>query len=109
MKHIFNFMIVVSLAACAAKFHGDNRLLGTWKSLQPGISDIYFDSTRYFIIDADSTKKTAYGLHYKVEGDIITTYSGNATYSVSKIVKLSADTIVLKDQKTESIFYYIKK
>ncbi len=109
MKHIFNFMIVLSLAACTAKFHGDTRLLGTWKSLQPGLSDIYIDNTRYFIMDTDSTKKTAYGLHYKVEGDIITTYSGNATYSVSKIVKLSLDTIVLKDEKTEGIFYYIRK
>jgi hypothetical protein len=106
---MFTFIVLISLAACAAKYHGDSRLFGTWKSLQPGLSDIYIDSTRYFIMNADNTQKTAYGLNYKVEGNILTTYSSNATYSVSKIVKISADTIVLKDEKTESIFYYIRK
>ncbi|MEI8052224.1 MAG: hypothetical protein WCH52_00625 [Bacteroidota bacterium] len=109
MRQLFILILVISLAACSTKFHGDPRLLGTWRPLQPGLSDIYFDKTRYFIMDADSTKTTAYGLYYKVEGNILTTYSGNSTYSVSKIVKISADTIVLKDEKTDSDFYYIKK
>ena len=109
MKQLFRFMLVFSLAACSAKFHGDSRLLGTWKSLQPGLSDIYFDSTRYFIMDLDSTKKTAYGLKYKVNRDILTTYSGGVAFSISKIIKITTDSIVLKDEKTDSIFYFIRK
>lgn len=107
MKY-FITLFLLALTACSAKFHGDSRLLGSWKSINSESSDIYFDSVHYFIMDVDKSKKTAYGLTYKVQGKTLTTYADNVIYSVSTIVKLTTDTIILRNEKTDSSYYYIR-
>lgn len=59
-------------------------------------------------MDIDKSKKTAYGLKYKIQGNTLTTYADNTIYSVSTIVKLTTDTIILKNEKTDSTYYYIR-
>jgi hypothetical protein len=44
-----------------------------------------------------------------VDNDIITTNTRGVIYSVNRILKINADTIVLQNEKTSDVVYYTRK
>lgn len=109
MKFILFFLLTSVVISCSHKFHGDARLFGEWHPLTRGLPNIYFDNTHYFFMDLDTTKKTAYGLFYRVDNDIITIKSKGIIYNVNVILKISQDTLILQDEKIRDIVCYVRR
>jgi hypothetical protein len=108
-KVIVFISLLLIFISCSSKFQGDRRLLGGWKSLSMDYPDIYFDSTRYYFNDLDTTKSIAYSLNYKVSQDIITTFAKNEVFATFRILRALPDTIVLENLQSQVITYYLRK
>jgi hypothetical protein len=102
------FMLII-LGSCSSKFHGKSQLLGWWNATTPGAPHVYFDSCYYFFSDLDTTKHVSYRLKYRLKNEVITSYVEDITFSKHRIIQVSLDSMMLRDEVTGSIISYQRR